>query len=146
MVPSLSLLSCELSVSVKKTLIEKKIYLSIYLSVCLSIYLSMYIYYTYPKKAKWWSILSPNRCSKSLFSRETEGEALLFVNFNIITKYIFHKNFNETHQVAQNIWRYPSSMMAIFVNLLDFLIFPCYKKVMTSPYDNSFLAFRTDRG
>ena len=48
-------------------------------------------YFFNTRKAEWGSFLSPNRFAKSLFSREREDEALLFVNFNIITNYISHK-------------------------------------------------------
>ena len=51
-----------------------------------------------------------------------------FVTFNIISKHIFPDNFIGFPQVVQKIWRNSLSILAIFINFLDFLTLPCYKE------------------
>ena len=42
--------------------------------------------------------------------------------------HIFSNNFIEIPQLVQKIWRFFSSILAIFINFSDFLTLPCYKK------------------
>ena len=56
----------------------------IYIYICMYVCIVDVSYFFNTRKAEWGSFLSPNRFAKSLFSREREDEALLFVNFNII--------------------------------------------------------------
>ena len=49
------------------------------------------------------------------------------VTFKVVQSYNFSENFTEIEAV-QKIWRYSSSILTSFVNSLDFLTFPCYKK------------------
>ena len=70
---------------------------------------------------------TPCSFSKNLFSRE-RVKPCCFVTFNIIVSHICPENFIEITQVVQNIWRFSSSILTIFINFLGILIFPCYKE------------------
>ena len=50
------------------------------------------------------------------------------VTFNIMVIHIFPENIIELTQVVQNIWRFFSSILTIFINFSGILIFPCYKE------------------
>ena len=63
---------------------------------------------------------------KNVFSKE-KVKRCFFVTFNVISR-IFPEVFIEISQVVHKIWRFSSSVLAIFINFLDFLTFPCYKE------------------
>ena len=65
--------------------------------------------------------------SKTVPSRD-RLKPWFFVTFNIIISLIFPENFIEISQVFQKIWRFSPSILTIFINFSDFLIFPCYKE------------------
>ena len=69
----------------------------------------------------------PCAFSKYVSSKE-RVKAWFFVTFNIIISHIFPENFIEITQVVQNLWRISLSILAIFINFLDFLTFPFYKE------------------
>ena len=70
--------------------------------------------------------LSLSGFSKNVFSTERVKHCF-FVTFNVIS-HIFPESFIEIFQVVHKIWRFSSSVLAIFINFLDFLTFPCYKE------------------
>ena len=55
--------------------------------------------------------------SEIVFSRERESVVLIF---KIIKNYIFLETFIEIYQVVQKIWRFSTSVLAIFYNFFDF--------------------------
>ena len=59
---------------------------------------------------------------------QTKGEALSFVIFKIIICHIIPENFIEIPHVLQKILRFSCLTLTIFINLSDFLTFPCYKE------------------
>ena len=68
--------------------------------------------------------------SKNVSYRE-RVKLCFFVTFNIIISHIFPENFIEilkAFQKVQKIWRFSPSLLTIFINVLNFLTFPCYKK------------------
>ena len=52
----------------------------------------------------------------------------LFVTFNIIISHIFLENFIKIPQVVLKIGRFSPSILTVFINYSEFLIFPCYKE------------------
>ena len=73
------------------------------------------------------SIWPPSGFSKNVFYR-LKVKICLFVTVNIITSYNFPGNSIEIPQVVQKIWRFSSSILAVFIKFLDFLTFPCYEE------------------
>ena len=71
------------------------------------------------------------RCgfSKTLFSQR-EGKILFFCKFLIIEKHIFPEIFIENPQVVWKICGHLSSILATFINLLDFSHFLLANKLM----------------
>ena len=51
-----------------------------------------------------------------------------YVAFNSIIHQVFSETFIEISQIFQKIQRLYSSILAIFINFLDFLTLPCYLK------------------
>ena len=78
-----------------------------------------------PKKASG-SILNPLWFLQN-YILYREDKAMVFV----ITRHIFPKNCIEVLQVIRKICRFSSSMfffVTIFINILDFLTFPCWRQ------------------
>ena len=73
------------------------------------------------------SIWSPCGFSKNMFSREGV-KFCFFVTFNIIIGHIFPENFIKIPLIVQKIWRFTLSALTIFIDISDFLTFPCYKE------------------
>ena len=44
------------------------------------------------------------------------------------SKVYFFKNLIQIYHISQKIWIFASSILTIFVNILDFFTFTCYKK------------------
>ena len=65
--------------------------------------------------------------SKNLFSRE-RVEPCLFVTFKIMISYLFPENLIKIPQVFQKIWRFPLSILTMFIGFLDFLTYPHCKE------------------
>ena len=66
-----------------------------------------------------------------LFQNASDRERLkpcFFVTFNIIIGCIFLENFIEIPHVVQKIWKFPPSMLTIFIDFFRFLAFHCYKE------------------
>ena len=55
-------------------------------------------------------------------------EGGFFVTCDIMISYIFSESVIEIPQVAQKIWRFYSTIIAIFENFLHFWTFHCHKK------------------
>ena len=62
--------------------------------------------------------------SKNVFFRETIIQSVVIFKIS----HIFPKNFIEIPQLVQKIWNFFSSVLTIFINILDFFIFPCCKE------------------
>ena len=75
--------------------------------------------YINPKK-------SPTFSEKCVFYEK--HKTLIFVTFNVIKSHIFTENVIEIHQAIQKIWRFSPSILLIFLDILDFLTFPCCKE------------------
>ena len=65
--------------------------------------------------------------SKNVSSKERE-KACFFVAFNNAISHIFPENLTEIPQVVQKLWTISLSILATFINFLDFLTFPCCKE------------------
>ena len=61
-------------------------------------------------------------------SSEERVKPWFFVTFNIIISHIFPENFIGIPQVVQKIRRISLSTLAIFIDFLKFLSFPCHKE------------------
>ena len=81
-----------------------------------------------PKTAEEGGVNLTPPCSffKNVSSKE-RVKAWIFVAFNIIMSHIFPKNVTEIPHVVQKIRKISLSISATFINVLDFLTFPCYK-------------------
>ena len=56
---------------------------------------------------------------------------MVFVTFDNILSHIFSENVIEIPQIVQKIWKSNYSILAIFINFLDFLALSCYFKLIT---------------
>ena len=66
---------------------------------------------------------------------EREGVAQIFRDFYTFSNYIFHESFIEIHHLVQKIWRFSSSILAIFtIFQISWHLF-VEKKLMTSAYN-----------
>ena len=81
-----------------------------------------------PKMAGGESKYAPPCAFSKYVSSKKRLKAWFFVTFNIIISNIYPENFIEITQVVQNLWRISLSILAIFINFLDFLTFPFYKE------------------
>ena len=76
-----------------------------------------------------WSIQFDPPCG---FSKNVSPKVMVkpcfVVTFNSFISLIFPEDFIEIPQFVQKIWRPSLSILAIFIDFLEFLIFPCYKE------------------
>ena len=63
-----------------------------------------------------------------MYLPKTGWKPWFFLTFSIIIKHIFPEDFIEIRQFVQKIWIISLSILANFINFLDFLTFPCYKE------------------
>ena len=82
--------------------------------------------------------LSPKCSAKELNPKTAGGAEELILpppvvwpplcGFNVIISHTFPKNLIQIPQVVQKLCRISLSRLAIFVDFLDFLTYPCYKE------------------
>ena len=70
-------------------------------------------------------VIFPKMC---FLKRERVKPCFFFVTYNIIISNAFLENLIVIPQVVQEIWRIFPSILTIFINFSDFLIFPCCKE------------------
>ena len=83
---------------------------------------------------------APYSFSKNVSSRE-KVKPCFFVTLNIFISYTFPDNFIEISQFLSSIWRIYSSVLTIFVNFPNFVIFLCYRKATDRNIQQMMTAF-----